>query len=257
MPTGDARRTVDFEAGGFRYVPSVFQYSAGVAAADGYAIERVRFERPLLLGKGFAAIDAHLRRRGRPATALCACELRSPEPFSESGFAAFNRDYVSTLGQWGLYRDGVNPVARTNVCPVRDPPSSPSLSAFSYTVAAADRHSPTFVVSGGGEAQEGRSSYRESIVAYGDTSVHGLRSKVRYVVAEMTRRLAALGLDWTHATVAQAYTVHDIGPMMADEIVAAGAAANGVLWHWCRPPVAGIEFEMDVRGVRVEQVIDA
>jgi hypothetical protein len=235
----------------------VFHNSGGVAAADGHAIERVRLARPVPLREGFAAIEAHLRRRGRPPAALCACELRSPEPFSESGFAAFNRDYVSTLGRWGPYRDGVNPVARTNVCPVRDPPRAPSLSAFSYTVAAPPGDARTFVVSGGGEAQEGRSSYRESIVAYGDTSVHGLRAKVRYVVAEMTRRLAALGVDWTHATAAQAYTVHDIGPMMADEIVAAGAAANGLVWHWCRPPVAGIEFEMDVRGVRVEQVIDA
>ena len=34
---------VDFSPGGYRFLPSVFQYSAGVAALPGHAIERVRF----------------------------------------------------------------------------------------------------------------------------------------------------------------------------------------------------------------------
>ena len=35
--------TVDFSAGGYRFLPGVFQYSGGVAALSGHAIERVRF----------------------------------------------------------------------------------------------------------------------------------------------------------------------------------------------------------------------
>ena len=35
--------TVDFSAGGYRFLPCVFQYSGGVAALSGHAIERVRF----------------------------------------------------------------------------------------------------------------------------------------------------------------------------------------------------------------------
>jgi hypothetical protein len=54
---------VGFEAGGYRYLNAVFQYSAGVAAQPGFAIERVRFHRPPPLSEGFAAIAAHLRRR--------------------------------------------------------------------------------------------------------------------------------------------------------------------------------------------------
>src|SRR6185295_19515275 len=100
---------------------AVFQYSSGVAAEEGYEIERARFARPLPLADAYAAVEAHLKALGRPTTAFCACELRSPEPFTEQGFYDFNKVYVKTLERWGIYKDGdqpVNPVARTNVCPV-------------------------------------------------------------------------------------------------------------------------------------------
>jgi N utilization substance protein B len=47
-------------AGGYRYIPSVFQYSSGVAAEDGFELVRARFHRPVPLDQGFAAIEAHL-----------------------------------------------------------------------------------------------------------------------------------------------------------------------------------------------------
>jgi len=46
--------TRDFAAGNYRFIPSVFQYSAGAAADDGYEIERVRFDRLVPLAEGFA-----------------------------------------------------------------------------------------------------------------------------------------------------------------------------------------------------------
>src|SRR5262245_17752772 len=175
---------LSFAAGGYRYIKSVFQYSAGAAAEPGFEIHRARLVTALPLTDGFRAVERHLAAIGRPTTAFCACELRSPEPFSEQGFVDFNREYVKTLERWGVYRDGVNPVARTNVCPVRDAPSTPSLYAFSYTVAAAQA-ARSFIVSGGGEAAEGSGPYRERIVRYGDISQDGLREKVRYVVGAM------------------------------------------------------------------------
>ena len=42
---------------------------------------------------------------------------------------------VFVLARW--VRDGVNPVARTNVCPAFEPPAAPALYAFSYPVPAA------------------------------------------------------------------------------------------------------------------------
>src|SRR5262245_1272967 len=243
---------LSFAAGGYRYIKSVFQYSAGVAAEPGFEIHRARLARPLPLADGFRAVERHLAAVGRPTTAFCACELRSPEPFSEQGFIDFNRGYVTTLERWGIYKDGANPVARTNVCPAYGAPSSPSLYAFSYTVPGSAR---SFIISGGGEAAEGKGSYRERIVRYGDTSPEGLREKMRFVVAAMERRLSGLGFGWADAGSTQAYCVHDIGTLMGPEIAARGAATNGVTWHFCRPPVVGIDFEMDVRGPARELVL--
>jgi hypothetical protein len=104
-----------FPAGGYRFIIHQFQYSGGVAAEPGFRIEHARFARPLPLAEGFDAIEAYLAGIGRPPTAFCACELRSPTQFSDAGFVAFNRHYVERLAAWGIFRDEVNPVARSNV----------------------------------------------------------------------------------------------------------------------------------------------
>lgn len=236
---------VQFREGGYRYIPAVFQYSSGVAAEPGFQIERVRLLEPLPLAEGFAFVERHLKALGRPGTAFAACELRSAAPFTEQGFHDFNREYVKTLARWGIYRDEVNPVARTNVCPAHGKPAQPVLYAFSYTVPAqqvgnrATRGS--FIIAGGAER-----------VRAGETSPDAMRDKVRFVVAEMERRLAALGFTWRDAVSTQAYCVHDIGALVGPEIAAHGAAAGGLAWHFARPPVEGLEFEMDVRGAARE-----
>ena len=153
-----------FAEGGYRYIKAVFQYSGGVAAQPGFEIERAMLPRPLPLPEGFAAIKAHLKRLGRPLTAFCACELRSPAPFSEQGFKELNQAYAKVLEEWGIYRDGENPVARSNVCPTIAPPAAVSFHAFSYTVPG-DRARPNFVVAGGAECPEGKPNYRDFIVA--------------------------------------------------------------------------------------------
>jgi hypothetical protein len=236
-----------FEPGGYRYIAGVFQYSAGVAAEPGFAIERARLARPLPLAEGFAAAEAHFAALGRPTTAFCACELRSPEPFSEQGFIDFNRQYVQTLERWGLYKEGINPVARTNVCPEFDKPAEPSLYAFSYTVPAETTRG-SFIVAGSGETREGGARYQDSLVRYGETSPDAILEKLRYVLTVMEGRLAALGFGWPDAVATNTYTVHDIGPFLAGEIVKRGAAPHGLTWHFSRPPVANIEYEMDVHG---------
>jgi len=238
---------VTFAPGGYRYIKGPFQYSAGVAAEPGFEIERVLFVKPLELAQGFAAVEAHLAAIGRPPTAFCACELRSPAPFSEEGFVAFNREYVKTLERWGVYRDGVNPVARTNVCPAVGAPGAPALHAFSYTVPAPASPPASFVIAGGGEAPEFKPNYRDHIVRRGERSPDAMREKVRYVMGVMEGRLAALGLAWRDAAATQAYTVYDIGPFVMDEIVRRGAAVTGLTWHLCRPPVVDLDYEMDVR----------
>ncbi len=238
-----------FAPGGYRYVRGGFQYSLGVAAEPGFALERVRFFRPLPLAEAFAAIEAHLAGIGRPTTAFAQCELRSPAPFTDQGFLDFNKAYVETLSRWGLYREGdprMNPAARSNVCPVYGGPQAPSMHAFSYTVPAPDAQRATFAIAGGADARAGSAPYKERIVRYGETSAGALREKGEFVLASMAQRMGALGVGWTDATLTQLYTVHDVGALVGELIAARGAAPAGLLWHYARPPVIGLEFEMDV-----------
>ncbi|MGH7094678.1 MAG: hypothetical protein ACREFB_14225, partial [Stellaceae bacterium] len=119
-----------FAVGGYRFLTHAFQYSGGVAAEPGFRIERARLARSLPLQQGFDAVEAHLKSLGRPFQAFCACELRSPAQFTDAGFIAFNRLYVQRLERWGIFRDDINPVARSKVCPEIAAPTEPSLYAF-------------------------------------------------------------------------------------------------------------------------------
>ena len=240
---------------GYRYLRGVLQYSAGVAAEPGFEIERARFLRPVPLEEGLGAIEAHLAAIGRPLAAFSACELRSPAPFTEDGFAAFNRVYVGKLERWGIFRDEGNPVARSNVCPEINPPAAPSVYAFSYTVPARVAARPSFQIAGSGEAPEGKSNYRDHIIHRGDTSRAGLREKARYVLGEMERRMRSLDFAWTNVTATQVYTVHDVFPILPDELVRRGATPGGLTWYFARPPVVDLDYEMDVRGVTREIVL--
>jgi len=246
--------THEFSAGNYRFSPAGFQYSNGAAADTGFEIERVRFDQTVPLADGFARIASHIQAAGRPLTSLCACELRSPAAFTEAGFRAFNEHYVKTLGEWGLFDGTINPVARSNVCPEIDPPSEPSFYGFCFTRAKADA-SPSFVISGSAEARGGTGSYAERIVRYHDISPEGLKEKVIFTVGAMEERMAAFGYGWRDTTDVQVYTIHDIHPAVADALVRPGAARSGLTWHYARPPVVDLEFELDCRRVLREVVI--
>jgi len=244
----------DLPAGGFRFIPAVFQYSAGVAALPGHEIRRVTFRTPVPLARGFERIERIITEAGRPLTSFCACELRTPAPFTEPGFRAFNESYVVTLEKWGVFDGTTNPVARSNVCPAIGPPNEPSFHAFSFTVAASSP-AKSFVLAGSAEAAEGKGNYRDHTVRLGETSPDAMGEKARFALAEIERRLGLLGLGWADTTATQVYTVQDIHPFLADEIVRRGAARSGLTWHYSRPPVRDLEFEVDCRGVNWESVV--
>ena len=125
--------------------------------------------------------------------------------------------------------------------------------AFCYTVKVEDA-APTFVVAGSGEAPEGHANYRDHIVRRGDTSEDGLREKARFVLGEMERRMGALGHAWSDTTAVQLYTIHNVLPVLFEEIVKRGAASHGLSWHYNRPPVVDLDYEMDCRGILHEIV---
>jgi hypothetical protein len=246
--------SVDFQAGGYRFIPGVFQYSAGVAALAGFSMRRIQFQSPVPLSEGFARVEKIIEEAGRPLTAFCACELRSPGQFSEDAFRSFNEHYVDTLSTWKIFDGSTNPVARSNVCPEVNGPTEPSFHAFTFTVAREETR-PSFVIAGSGECPEGLGNYRDNTIRLGDLSAEGIREKARFVLDEMERRQKALHQSWKTVTATQVYTVHDIYPFLASEIVGRGAAPAGITWHFDRPPVVDLEYEMDCRGVFEEFVI--
>jgi hypothetical protein len=129
--------------------------------------------------------------------------------------------------------------------------------AFSYTVPAKDGRAPrpSFIVSGSGDARADGTTYSDRVIRYQDTSPEGLREKVTFVVAEMERRLALLGVAWKDAVRTQAYTVQNIGHLVGETMAARGACGGGLVWHYARPPVVGLEYEMDVNGPARDLII--
>jgi hypothetical protein len=240
-------------AGNYQFLPGISPYSAGVVAAPGFEIVHVTFVEPPPCRVGFERIAAFLEGRRRPRAALCALELRSPRPFTFEGFADFNAEYAETLRSWDVFVDGINPVARTNVAPIVSPPAAPVIHAFSFTQPVEESYGATFVVAGAGELPEGVLA-RDSIAALGDASPAGLRAKAAFVLGLMEGRLRGLGVDSAAVTAIDVYTAHDFHPLMEELILRRlpAGARQGVAWHFARPPISEVEFEMDVRGVRGE-----
>jgi len=134
-------------------------------------------------------------------------------------------------------------------------PAEPSLYAFAYTVPGRTP-APTFIVAGAGELRD-RARGPEGIVRHGETTAEAMREKARFVLQTMQERLTALGGDWPRVTAIDVYTAQPIHALVLEEILrAAGAAAiHGVRWFPSRPPIQGLEFEMDLRGVARELVL--
>ena len=242
--------------GNYRFLVGIEPYSSGVIAEEGYEIVRAVLEEPLPWRRGFERIEAHLRGLGRGREALCGVELRSPAPFTLQGFIDFNRRYCALLEEWDLFVEGKNPVARTHVVPLFSAPPAPALHAFSYTVPASPAVRPTLIVAGAGELRGGLLE-EERILRPGDTSPEGMRIKASYVMEVMEERLKGLGGDWNLVGAVGLYTVH-LPEGLLEEIVLprlGAAARRGIRWHWARPPVQGVDFEMDLRGVRTERLV--
>jgi len=244
---------MDHPEGDYRFLPGIAPYSCGAVSVPGFEIVHAVFQQPLPYRTGFEWIAEHLASAGRPKAALCGIELRSPAPFSFPGFAAFNAEYAAILKAWSLFVNGINPVARTNVAPVVNPPSEPALYGFSYTRPCVKAQSPTFVVAGAGELPEGLLA-AESIVARGDTSPHGIATKAAFVMDLMERRLRGLGADWPLVNAIDVYTVHSLDTVLPELVLnrVGPASVHGVRWHYSRPPITEIEYEMDLRGTRTE-----
>jgi hypothetical protein len=204
--------------------------------------------------QGFTWIRNHLIEQKRPLTALASCELRSPAAFTMQGFKDFNKGYVDVLSEWGLFRNQLNPVGRSNLAPQFNPPAEPGFYAFTYTLPEQSEAPRDWVIAGSGEWPEDQ-PFPEGIIARGDLSPSGIAAKAHYVLDTMQARARGLQADWSRLTSAQIYTVHDFSHLIASEFASRGMLAPALSWHVCRPPIEELAFEMDVRSVRQESVI--
>jgi hypothetical protein len=245
----------DHPRGDYRYMPGISAFSCGSVAKPGHEIVRATLAAPVPWRAGFGRIERHLGEIKRPRTALCGIELRSPAPFTFDGFGKFNEGYRALLAEWDILVGEDNPIPRTNVCPVVGAPAEPSLFAFSYTQPVLTA-APTFIVAGAGELRD-RAQGPEGIVRHGDTSPAGMREKARFVMATMQERLRTLGGDFRRVTAIDIYTAEPIHALVLDEVLgpAGPAAIHGVHWYPSRPPIQGLDYEMDMRGVARELVL--
>ena len=243
---------VDNVAGGYRFLPGNKAFSSGVVPHPGHTLVHATLRAPLPYVQGFALIERHLAGLGRPYAALCAAELRLPQPLAFADFADFNRSYIQLLADAGLQVDGLGPMARTNVAPLVWQPAEPSLYAFSYTVPRAEA-AAAFVLAGAGDL--GHASFGpEAVVRLGETSPDALREKAVFTVGELDTAARNLSVAWHSATRVNAYTVHPLESYLVDVILekVAGAATHGLHWFYSRPPIADMAFELDARSVSEE-----
>jgi len=67
----------------------------------------------------------------------------------------------------------------------------------------------------------------------------------------MERRMRGLGgFTWKNASAVQVYSGY---ALPVEDIVR--RAGPSLQWNYCRPPIEGLDFEMDVRGLPTELVL--
>jgi hypothetical protein len=68
--------------------------------------------------------------------------------------------------------------------------------------------------------------------------------------------MSAFSGDWGQTTAVQLYTVQDIYSLLASELGKRGVLRSGLTWHFDRPPIVNLEYEMDCRRVHIERVVE-
>jgi hypothetical protein len=240
--------------GDYRFVHGIGPFSAAVTANPGFEIVHARFLPLIALNDGYIRVKRHLQQARRPLEALCGMELRIPKVLSRDAFDQFNRPYIERLKAWGLGSTGPNPVTRTNVAFEANPVSEPMLAGFYYTIPSTVP-GETFVLSGAPEIASREGGVQ--IVARGDISADGLRQKLECILQVLGAHLSEMKLNWEMATAVNVYTVFDVHPLLAPVLLPVlGAASHaGITWHYARPPVSGLDLEVDARAVRSELIL--
>ena len=120
--------------GGYRFLPGISPYSCGVVSAPGFEIAHITFRHPVPY-RTWVRFDRAAPQRFTDVPKLLFVGSNYDRLVLSPSVAlpSSTLEYSKILEDWGLFVDGINPVARTNVAPEVDPPSEPVLFGFSYT----------------------------------------------------------------------------------------------------------------------------
>ena len=246
----------DHPQGNYRFLTGIAPYSSGVIAMPGFEIIRVRLHHPLAVNESvFDRIAQHLIEADRPIQALCSMEFRIPEPLSFDGFKAFNINYQRMLQDRDLLLGEMNPIARTNISPSEFDLKEPSVYAFSYTIPGPS--DPSFIVAGAGDISDQGDLSISAIVRPDETSIDALEEKVGVVMGVMQDRLSGLGVDWDEVSKIDVYSTIPLKSILVNSILkkVGPAGLHGLNWYYSNPPIQGLIYEMDMRGIRKEFIL--
>jgi hypothetical protein len=251
MSNNDTSALLDNKAGAYRILPGGSAFCSGVVPYDGYEVVRVLLDPWILLEQGYGYIESFLKSAGRPVQAFCGIELRVPAPLAFKDWSTFNVPYLEQLRKWQLMFGDYSAVCRSNIALAVLPPVRTSLCAFSY-VAPASRKGKTFFLSGQADIDGNGKA-----IAEGDTGPAAMHKRTRFTMDTVAQTLTKLGLSWQDTTQIGFFHVHDIPDLWGPQLLGSlgEALRRGVLLYRARPPIAGLEVELEARAVRQELVV--
>lgn len=242
---------IDNKAGAYKILPGGAAFCAGVIPYEGYEIVRVLLRPWLPLEDGYRFIESYLKGIGRPVQAFCGIELRVPAPLALKDWSSFNVPYLEQLRKWGLIFGDYSGVCRSNIALALYPPTTTCLCAFSYT-APTSAKGRTFFLSGQADIDASGNA-----IAEGDTGPAAMQERARYTIETVAATLAKLGVSWQDTTQIAFFHAHDIPDLWGGKLLGSlgEALSRGVLVYRARPPIVGLEVELEARAVRQELVV--
>ena len=243
---------IDHPWGDYRFLPGIAPYLCGVVSNR----LRGRPRHPPSPRSLRSGLRGHRGPTGGPG----ATEGR---PFGDRtplalalflpGVRRVQRRICPVPGGMGLFVEGVNPVARTNVARRwTRPPSRSSTASRIRDLAIRPCCRPSSSPVPGNFP---RASWRPRASSGPEIPRRGaLPPRHSLSWTSMENRLRGLEADWPGVNAIGVYTIHPIATMLPEIILgrAGAAATHGVRWFYSRLPIVGIEYEMDLRGVRTE-----
>lgn len=242
---------IENKAGAYKILLGGPAFCAGIIPYEGYEVVRVLLRPWIPLERGYSFIESYLKRVGRPVQAFCGIELRVPAPLALSDWSSFNVPYLEQLHKWGLIFGDYSGVCRSNIALALHPPATASLCAFTYT-APTSAKGKTFFLSGQADIDASG-----KVIAEGDTGPAAMQKRARYTIDTVGATLAKLGVSWQDTTQIALFHAHDIPDLWGVELLGSlgEALRRGVLVYRARPPIAGLEVELEARAVRQELVV--